>query len=248
MSAHDALGAIFMSGIVSFRRPDGETCSGFYVEPAGDTSAPGIVVIQEWWGINDQIKGVARRLADAGYRALVPDLYRGKIGVDAEEAGHLMNQLDFVDAASQDVRGAATNLKAAGSKVAVIGFCMGGALSLISATKAPELDAVVCFYGMPPLDFIDASQIKAPIQGHFAMNDAFFDVKNVDLLDQKLKQANVSHEFYKYDAMHAFANETAIDMPIPVKYDSAAAELAWQRTLDFLQRVLRRDAPMVTGR
>jgi carboxymethylenebutenolidase len=109
---------------------------------------------------------------------------------------------------------------------------------LLSATKVPELDAVVCFYGMPPLDFIDASQIKAPIQGHFATKDAFFDVKNVDLLDQKLKQANVAHEFYKYDAMHAFANETAIDMPIPIKYDAAASQLAWQRTLDFLQRVL----------
>jgi carboxymethylenebutenolidase len=224
--------------MVNFRRPDGETCSGFYVEPAGGTSAPGIVVIQEWWGVNDQIKGVARKLADAGYRALVPDLYRGKVGVDAEEAGHLMNQLDFVDAASQDIRGAVTHLKAAGSKVAVTGFCMGGALSLLSATKVPELDAVVCFYGMPPLDFIDASQIKAPIQGHFATKDAFFDVKNVDLLDQKLKQANVAHEFYKYDAMHAFANETAIDMPIPIKYDAAASQLAWQRTLDFLQRVL----------
>jgi len=238
MSAHGVLRSIFMNGMVNFRRPDGETCSGFYVEPAGGTSAPGIVVIQEWWGVNDQIKGVAQKLANAGYRALVPDLYRGKVGVDAEEAGHLMNQLDFVDAASQDIRGAVTHLKAAGSKVAVTGFCMGGALSLLSATKVPELDAVVCFYGMPPLDFIDASQIKAPIQGHFATKDAFFDVKNVDLLDQKLKQANVAHEFYKYDAMHAFANETAIDMPIPIKYDAAASQLAWQRTLDFLQRVL----------
>ena len=236
-----------MSGMVSFRRPDGGTCSGFYVEPAGGTSAPGIVVIQEWWGVNDQIKGVARRLADAGYRALVPDLYRGKIGVDAEEAEHLMNQLDFVDAASQDVRGAVMHLKAAGSKVGLTGFCMGGALSLLSATKVPELDAVVCFYGMPPLDFIDASKIKAPILGHFATKDAFFDIKNVDALEQKLKQANVEHEFHRYDAMHAFANENAVNMPIPIKYDQAAAELAWQRTLNFLKRVLRRDAPMVTG-
>src|SRR5262245_30304670 len=128
-----------MSGMVSFRRPDGQTCPGFYVEPAGGTTAAGIAVIQEWWGVNEQIKGVARKLADAGYRALVPDLYRGKIGVEAEEAEHLMNQLDFVDAASQDVRGAVLHLKAAGSKVGVTGFCMGGALSLLSATKVPEL-------------------------------------------------------------------------------------------------------------
>src|SRR5690349_16692037 len=144
-----------MSGMVSFLRPDGQTCSGFYAEPAGGATAPGIVVIQEWWGVNDQIKGVAAKLADAGYRALVPDLYRGKIGVDAQEAEHLMNNLDFGDAASQDIRGAVMHLKSAGSKVAVMGFCMGGALSLLSATKVPELDAVVSWYGMPPLEYLD---------------------------------------------------------------------------------------------
>src|SRR5262247_1082372 len=108
-----------MSGMVSFRRPDGKSCSGFYVEPTSGATAPGIVIIQEWWGVNDQIKGVASKLADAGYRALVPDLYRGKVGVDAEEAEHLMNQLDFVDAASHDVRGAVMHLKNAGSKVVI---------------------------------------------------------------------------------------------------------------------------------
>jgi carboxymethylenebutenolidase len=228
-----------MSGMVSFRRPDGQSCSGFYVEPASGATAPGIVVIQEWWGVNDQIKGVAKRLADAGYRALVPDLYRGKVGLEAKEAEHLMNQLDFVDAASQDVRGAVMHLKTAGNKVGLTGFCMGGALSLLSATMVPELDAVACWYGIPPLDFIDASKIKAPLLGHFATKDAFFDIKNVDGLEQKLRQAGVPHEFHRYDTMHAFANETAINSPIPTKYDQAAAELAWQRTLDFLKRTLQ---------
>jgi carboxymethylenebutenolidase len=106
----------------------------------------------------------------------------------------------------------------------------------------------VCWYGIPPLDFIDAAKIKAPLLGHFAMKDAFFDIKNVDGLEQKLRQAGVSYEFHRYDVMHAFANETALNAPIPIKYDQAAADLAWQRTLDFLKRVLRRDAPMVTGR
>src|SRR5207342_3301718 len=82
-----------MSEMVSFRRPDGKTCSGFYVEPAGAATAPGMVVIQEWWGLNDQIKGVASKLADAGYRALVPDLYRGKTALAANEAEHLMTNL-----------------------------------------------------------------------------------------------------------------------------------------------------------
>ncbi len=77
-----------MSQMVTFNRPDGKECSGFYVESAAGASAPGIVVIQEWWGVNDQIKGVANRLAEAGYRALVPDLYRGKLGLDAKEASN----------------------------------------------------------------------------------------------------------------------------------------------------------------
>src|SRR5215470_19298338 len=89
--------------MITFKRPDGKECSGYYVEPKAGNRAPAMVVIQEWWGLNDQIKGVANRLADSGYRALVPDLYRGRLGLDAEEAGHLMNNLNFGDAASQDI-------------------------------------------------------------------------------------------------------------------------------------------------
>ena len=118
---------------MTFTRPDGKDCSGFYAEPTAGAKAPGIVVIQEWWGLNDQIKGVANRLASAGYRVLVPDLYRGKIGVDAQEAEHLMNALNFADAAVQDVRGAVQHLKENSAMVAVMGFCMGGALTLLSA-------------------------------------------------------------------------------------------------------------------
>src|SRR5262247_4257865 len=101
--------------MINIKRPDGKECSGFYAEPAGGKTAPGIVVIQEWWGLNDQIKGVADKLAKAGYRALVPDLYRGKIALAANEAEHLMTNLNFGDAAGQDVRGAAQHLKASGS-------------------------------------------------------------------------------------------------------------------------------------
>src|SRR5438552_2049951 len=92
--------------MITFKRPDGKDCSAFYVEPSAGKSAPAMVVIQEWWGLNDQIKGVANRLAGAGYRALVPDLYRGQVGLNAKEAEHLMSSLNFGDAASQDVRGA----------------------------------------------------------------------------------------------------------------------------------------------
>lgn len=226
-----------MSSMITYKRPDGKECSGFYVEPAIGSGAPGMVVIQEWWGLNDQIKGVANRLAAAGYRALVPDLYRGKAaGLDTKEAEHLMNNLNFGDAASQDVRGAVQHLKSSALKVGVTGFCMGGALTLLSAVHVPESDAAVCWYGFPSLEYIDASKIKAPLLGHFAIDDAFFKIDQVDALEEKLRQANVKYEFHRYKAQHAFANETAVNLPIPAKYDPAAAELAWKRTMEFLKR------------
>src|ERR1044072_3707641 len=104
---------------VTYKRPDGKEGSGFFAEPESGEGAPGVVVIQEWWGLNDQIRGVARRLAAAGFRALVPDLYRGKIGVDAKEAEHLMSGLNFGEPASQDIRGAAMLLKQSSRKVGI---------------------------------------------------------------------------------------------------------------------------------
>jgi carboxymethylenebutenolidase len=183
---------------------------------------------------------VADRLAGAGYRALVPDLYRGKATVEAEEAHHLMSALNFGDAASQDVRGAAQYLKAGGGKIGVTGFCMGGALTVLALCHAPELDAGVVWYGFPPLEFVDAAKIKAPLQGHFATQDEFFKVANLDPLEAKLRAAGVSHEFYRYLAHHAFANETAVGPGrIPqTQYDAVWAELAWDRTFRFLGRTL----------
>jgi carboxymethylenebutenolidase len=223
---------------VTFTRPDGKECSGFYVEPAGGDRAPAIVVIQEWWGLNDQIKGVAQRLAASGYRALVPDLYRGQVGLDAKEAEHLMGNLNFGDAAGQDVRGAVQYLKKTSGRVGITGFCMGGALTLLAAVHVPEADAAVVWYGCPPLEYIDASKIKVPILGHFATEDAFFPIAQVDGLEQKLEAAGVSYTFHRYHAQHAFANETMVNPPIPVKYDANAAETAWKRTLEFLGRHL----------
>src|ERR1700686_3072044 len=129
-----------MGNMISYRRPDGATVNGYLTD--GAAAAPGIVVIQEWWGLNDQIKGVADKFAAAGYRALVPDLYRGKVALEAKEAEHLMKGLNFAVAAGQDVRGAVQQLKASGSsKVGVTGFCMGGALTLLAAVNVPEVDA-----------------------------------------------------------------------------------------------------------
>ena len=230
-----------MGKTISFQRPDGQDVNAYLAEPAGAKPAPGVVVIQEWWGLNDQIKGVADKLAADGYRALVPDLYRGKVALAANEAEHLMNELNFGDAAGQDVRGAVTYLKASGStKVGVTGFCMGGALTLLAAVHVPELDAGVVWYGYPPLDYIDASKIKLPLMAHWATEDVPFPIAAVADLERKLSDAKVKFEFHRYNAKHAFANETADSKGLDfVKYDPVAAQLAWSRTAEFFAKHLK---------
>jgi carboxymethylenebutenolidase len=230
-----------MGQTVTYKRPDGKSVNGYLAEPKSGKNAPGVVVIQEWWGLNDQIRGVADKLAAAGYRALVPDLYRGKAAVEAKEAEHLMKGLNFADAAGQDVRGAIQHLKASGSqKAGVTGFCMGGALTLLAAVNVPETDAAVAWYGFPPLEYIDASKIKAPLMAHWATQDEFFPIGKVDELEKKLRAANVKFEFHRYDAKHAFANETADSKGLPpLKHDPKAAEQAWKRTLEFFSKNLK---------
>ena len=230
-----------MSQTLTYPRPDGKTCNGYYVEPAAGASAPGVVVIQEWWGVNDQIRGVADRLCKAGYRVIVPDLYRGKVAdLDVKEAEHLMTGLDFADAATQDIRGAVQFLKKTSPKVGVTGFCMGGALTVLTAGTAPEADMAIIWYGVPPLDYVDATKIHIPMQGHFAIDDAFFPIAQADALDEKLTAANVPHEFHRYQAQHAFANETALNLPIAAQYNAGAAATAWQRAMDYFARHLGR--------
>lgn len=226
--------------MIQFTRPDGKTVEGYLAEPAQGANAPGVVVLQEWWGLDDEVMSVADRLAKAGYRALVPDLYRGKLALEANEAEHLMNDLNFGDAASQDIRGAVQYLKATGSsKVAVTGFCMGGALTILAACNVPELDASIVWYGNPPLEYVNADAISKPMLAHWALRDEFFAAAGVDQLEEKLKQAGVNYEFHRYDAQHAFANPKSDTrgMP-PLKYDADAATLAWDRTLDFLKKHL----------
>ena len=230
-----------MGKMIEFQRPDGQAVRGYLAEPAGAGAAPGIVVIQEWWGLNDQIRGVADRYAAAGYCALVPDLYRGKSTVEAAEAEHLMTNLNFADAAGQDVRGAVRHLKTRCLKVGVTGYCMGGARTLLAAVNVPEADAAVVWYGYPPLEYVDAGAIKAPLMGHFATRDVPFPIAGVGALEDKLRAAGVAFEFHRYDAMHAFANETQVGanrLPI-CEYLPDATALAWTRTLGFLDRHLR---------
>jgi len=229
-----------MGTMIPFKRPDGGAVQGYLAEPQEAAGAPGIVVIQEWWGVNGQIRGVADRLASAGYVALVPDLFRGKSTVEAEEAHHLMTALNFGDAASQDVRGAVQFLKARCGKVAVTGFCMGGALTLLAACNIPEIDAAVVWYGCPPLEYIEATKIKVPLQGHWATQDQFFPTAIVDSLEKKLHEAAVTFDFHRYLAAHAFANETAVGPGrIPAtQYDPVWSQQAWDRTFRFFGRWL----------
>lgn len=229
-----------MGTMVSFQRPDGQSVQGYLAVPAAGTNAPAVVVIQEWWGLNAQIRGVADRLAAAGYQALVPDLYRGQSTVEAEEANHLMTGLNFGEAASQDVRGAVQYLKARAPKVGITGFCMGGALTLLSLCQSPEADAGVVWYGCPPLEYIDASKICVPVMGHWATQDAFFKIETVDALETKLSEGKVDFEFHRYLAHHAFANETAVGPGrIPAtQFDAVWAQQAWDRTLRFFGRTL----------
>jgi carboxymethylenebutenolidase len=227
-----------MGTTVQFNRPDGGGVNGYLAE--AEQAFGSVVVIQEWWGLNDQIRGVADRFAAAGFTALVPDLYRGKSTVEAEEANHLMTGLNFGDAASQDVRGAVGYLKARGGKVGVTGYCMGGALTVLSLAAAPEADAGVVWYGCPPLEYVDASKIKAPMMAHWATQDEAFALSTVEALEEKLRAAGVRYEGHRYLARHAFANETAQGpgrFPF-TQYDAAWARMAWDRTLRFFGKEL----------
>jgi carboxymethylenebutenolidase len=222
-----------MGSMITFKRPDGQDVQGYLAESPGARGA--VVVIQEWWGLNNQIRGVADRVARAGFTALVPDLYRGKSTVEAEEAHHLMTGLNFADAASQDVRGAVQHLKATHAKVGITGYCMGGALTVLGLTMAPEADAGVVWYGYPPIEYVDASKIAAPVMAHWAEQDQAFAVAGVDALEQKLRDAGVRYQGHRYLAHHGFANETAqgpgrIAM---TQYDAAWAQIAWDRSFAF---------------
>jgi carboxymethylenebutenolidase len=216
-----------MGSMIEFARPDGGRTKG-YLATAGH-GRPGVVVIQEWWGLNDQICGVADRFARAGYNALAPDLYKGRVTTAPDEANHLMTGLDFPDATHQDLRGAARHLKNQSGKMVVMGYCMGGALTISASVHVPEFAAGVCFYGIPPQEFADPAQIRVPLQGHFANKDDWCTPAAVDELEKVLKGAGVKHEIYRYDAAHAFANERS------AAYDVACANLAWDRMSAFLK-------------
>jgi carboxymethylenebutenolidase len=213
----------------------GGTTGGYLAEPE-QGSGPGVIVIQEWWGLVDHIKDVCDRFAAEGFVALAPDMYHGKSTKSPDEAGKLMMALR-IDEAERDLSAAVDYLETQDSttskKVGVVGFCMGGALTVLGAVFVPEADAASSWYGFPPEGAADVTRIKIPLQLHLAEKDASFTPEAARALEAKLKGANVPFESYWYDAGHAFGNEKGQN------YNKQAADLAWQRTTQFFEKHLK---------
>lgn len=225
-----------MGEMISFPA-NGRTAPG-YLARAADPNAPGVVVIQEWWGLNRNIKSIADRFAAAGYTALAPDLWHGVVTSEPNEAQKLFMTLNIAETA-KDLRGAIQHLRSltGGKKVGVVGFCMGGALSLYAACDNPEdVAACVDFYGGHPAVKYDLARLQAPVLGLFAEKDSFVSPQVVRDLARQLRELGKEHSFHTYPGVdHAFFNEDR-----PEVYNAAAASDAWQKVLDFFGKHLRR--------
>jgi carboxymethylenebutenolidase len=220
---------------------NGGTASGYLAAPA-QTPAPGVLVLQEWWGLVPQIKTACDRFAAEGFVALAPDLYHGEFAehTEMDKAGELMNAMP-PDRAARDMGAAVDSLLAnpavQGDSVGVVGFCMGGMLTLVvAAQQGDKIGAAVPYYGAPLGDMApDWAGLTAPVLGHFAENDGFFPAEACVAVGETLTAAGKDATFVMYPGMgHAFANE---DDPLG-NYDEAAAQQAWARTIDFLHTQL----------
>jgi carboxymethylenebutenolidase len=208
---------------------------GYLAKPAG--KGPGVVVIQEWWGLNDNIKDIADRLAAEGFVALAPDLYNGQVTKEPDEAMKLMMAMK-VEQAAKDISGAVDYLIASdatsGSKVGSIGFCMGGGLSLYLATLKPQVGACVIYYGVVPGVQPDLSKIGGAVLGHYADHDDWASADTVNDLKKKLQSLGKDVEFHTYpDTQHGFFNDTRTEVHAP-----EASKLSWERTIAFYRKHL----------
>jgi len=216
---------------------NGGTTTGYLAIPASG-KGPGVIVIQEWWGLVPHIKDVCDRFAGEGYVALAPDLYHGESTKSPDEAGKLMMALR-IDEAEKDLRGAIQYLlnheATTGDKVGTIGFCMGGALSLYAASKNPQVGACLVFYGIHPNVKPDLPNLQAPVLGIYAEEDAYVPPAAVHELEAKLKELGKRAEIDIYPGVdHGFFNDTR-----PEAYDEAAAKDAWRRVLEFFGEHLK---------
>ncbi|HEV8428749.1 MAG TPA: alpha/beta family hydrolase [Pyrinomonadaceae bacterium] len=224
-----------MGEMVHFPFDSGNT-TGYLATP-NQGSGPGVVVIQEWWGLVDHIKDVCDRFADEGFVALAPDVYHGKTTKSPNEAGKLMMALR-IDEAERDLGAAVEYLLTLDSttskKIGIVGFCMGGALALYTATKNQNIGACVVFYGIHPKVKPDLPNLNGPVLGVFGERDGSVPPDVVHNLERQVKDLGKQIEVKIYPgADHAFFNDTR-----PEVYKPEAATDAWQRTIAFLRQHL----------
>jgi carboxymethylenebutenolidase len=224
-----------MGEMVTFKA-NGRNADGYLAQPASGRG-PGLIVVQEYWGLVGHITDLADRFAAEGYFALAPDLYHGQATKSPDDAGKLMMALNIAEAA-KDLRGAADYLVAldgvSPKKVATIGFCMGGQLALFAATDYPErIGAAVDFYGVHPAVKPDVSRLSGPVLLQFATRDTSTSPDAANALTQRIRDAGKHVEAHFYEADHAFFNDQR-----PKVYNAEAAQLAWTRTLAFLKLAL----------
>ncbi len=198
---------------------------------------PGVIVLQEWWGLVDHIKDVTDRFAREGFVALAPDLYQGKTAKSPDEAGKLMMALDIAKTEA-DLAAAAERLAhepwVQGRRLGIVGFCMGGQLALYAATRNRRIGAVVDFYGIHREAKPDFAALRAPVLGFFGGKDGSVTPERVAELERALAAAGVAHDLIVYpEAQHAFFNDTR-----PEVYDARLADLAWTQMLRFFRRHL----------
>lgn len=221
-----------MGEMVNFES-NGGVCDG-YLSKLQD--GPAVVVIQEWWGLVGHIKTVCDRFAIEGLIALAPDLFHGRATKEPDEAGKLMMALD-TDRAVTDMSGAIAYLRANGaSNVGCVGFCMGGALSLVLAARAP-IDAAVVYYGLPtpPMGEVDYSKIRGPVLAHLAEHDGWASQENAGPVFEQVRAAGKSAEVHVYEGTeHAFFNDSR-----PEVYHPGAAAKSWHRTIEFFHANLK---------
>jgi len=216
---------------------NGDTVKGYLALPRSGRG-PGVLVIQEWWGLVDHVRDVCDRFAREGFVALAPDLYRGETAADPDRAGRLMMGLE-IPRAARDLDGAVKalldNPAVDGPKLGAIGFCMGGQLALFAAARNPRIGAVVDFYGVHPNVKLDLSKLEAAVLGIFAERDGFVTPEVAQKLEADLKAAGKRARCEVYPGVdHAFFNDSRPDV-----YDADAAARAWSETLAFLRAELR---------
>jgi carboxymethylenebutenolidase len=220
--------------MVEFPSNGGKT-AGYLATPRSG-KGPGVLVIQEWWGLVGHIKNVCDRFAGEGFSALAPDLYHGKTADEPDAAGKLFMALN-IQQAEKDLRGAAKYLAGHSStaKLGAVGFCMGGQLALFAGTVNPSVGAVVDFYGIHPNVKPDYKKLAGPVLGLFAEKDAFVTPQTAKEVDAAIKKAGKQSEIHIYPGVdHAFFNDERADV-----YNKAAADDAWRRTLTLFRQHLK---------